>query len=263
MVCPGLPGGDQAEGAATKNGFGNRFELGRFCSGEKSWSVPVLRLAHTANQPPTVYLIHADQIDTPRMVQDAQYNNRWAWDADGFGQLPPNENPAGLGNFSFNLRMPGQYYDAESGLFYNHFRDYDPQAGRYIESDPIGLAGGENLYGYVKNSPLLRVDPMGLLDAPPIDLNQLEPSSPSTEYPGFDRRPHVPPPPPPPSDDSDPWPGQGDWRGQCIRLYELCVRKRWSGNCGACLNKCTAQQEWPFQGPGSCKPKNQCNIGDL
>lgn len=122
---------------------------------------PVLMLAHTANQPPTVYLIHADQIDTPRMVQDAQYNNRWAWDADGFGQLPPNENPAGLGTLSFNLRMPGQYYDAESGLFYNHFRDYDPGTGRYVESDPIGLAGGINTYSYVRGNPLSNVDPEG------------------------------------------------------------------------------------------------------
>ena len=123
---------------------------------------PVLMLAHTANQPPTVYLIHADQIDTPRMVQDAQYNNRWAWDADGFGQLPPNENPAGLGGFVFNLRMPGQYFDAESGLFYNHFRDYDPGTGRYVESDPIGLAGGINTYTYVGGNPVSFVDPLGL-----------------------------------------------------------------------------------------------------
>lgn len=122
---------------------------------------PVLMLVHTANHPPAVYFIHADQIDTPRIVQDAQFNNRWAWDPDGFGQLPPNENPAGLGAFTFNLRMPGQYFDAESGLFYNHFRDYDPQAGRYIESDPIGLAGGVNTYSYVGGNPISRIDPTG------------------------------------------------------------------------------------------------------
>jgi hypothetical protein len=49
-------------------------------------------------------------------------------------------------------------------------------------------------------------------------------------------------------------------------LYEMCVQNRWSGNCGQCLNKCTAQQEWPFgKGPGFCSPKkkkNSCNIGD-
>lgn len=126
---------------------------------------PVLLLVHAAsppNSPPAVYFIHADQIDTPRIVQDNQYRNRWAWDPDGFGQLPPNDNPQGLGSFTFNLRMPGQFFDAESGLFYNHFRDYDPQTGRYIESDPIGLAGGVNTYAYVGGDPLRYVDPRGL-----------------------------------------------------------------------------------------------------
>lgn len=126
---------------------------------------PVLLLVHAAsppNSPPAVYFIHADQIDTPRIVQDNQYRNRWAWDPDGFGQLPPNDNPQGLGSFTFNLRMPGQFFDAESGLYYNHFRDYDPQTGRYIESDPIGLAGGVNTYSYVEGDPIRAVDPYGL-----------------------------------------------------------------------------------------------------
>jgi len=61
---------------------------------------PVLLLVPVASQPVSVFFIHADQIDTPRIVQDSQYNNRWAWDPDGFGQLPPNENPAGLGAFA-------------------------------------------------------------------------------------------------------------------------------------------------------------------
>jgi RHS repeat-associated protein len=41
--------------------------------------------------------------------------------------------------FVYNLRMPGQYFDAETGLNYDNFRDYDPGTGRYVESDPIGL----------------------------------------------------------------------------------------------------------------------------
>ena len=59
-------------------------------------------------------------------------------------------------------RYPGQYFDAESGLHYNYFRDYDPSTGRYIESDPIGLRGGLSTYGYALQSPLNRVDPLGL-----------------------------------------------------------------------------------------------------
>ena len=54
-------------------------------------------------------------------------------DADGIG-------------FTFNLRFPGQYFDEETGLHYNYFRDYDPKTGRYIESDPIGLDGGSHIF---------------------------------------------------------------------------------------------------------------------
>lgn len=61
--------------------------------------------------------------------------------------------------------LPGQYFDAESGLNYNYFRDYDPKTGRYIEPDPIGLAGGINLYPYTENNPLNKTDRYGLQTA--------------------------------------------------------------------------------------------------
>ncbi|WP_133372134.1 RHS repeat-associated core domain-containing protein, partial [Sulfurirhabdus autotrophica] len=62
-----------------------------------------------------------------------------------------------------NLRFPGQYYDQETGLHYNYFRNYDPGTGRYTTSDPIGLAGGSfSTYTYVDNDPLSYVDPDGL-----------------------------------------------------------------------------------------------------
>lgn len=60
------------------------------------------------------------------------------------------------------LRFQGQYYDAETGLHYNRYRYYDPQIAAYISQDPIGLAGGENVYAYAPN-PLDWIDPLGLI----------------------------------------------------------------------------------------------------
>jgi RHS repeat-associated protein len=61
-----------------------------------------------------------------------------------------------------NLRFPGQYYDAETGTHYNYFRDYDPSTGRYVQSDPIGLEGGLNAFGYVGGDPINIMDVFGL-----------------------------------------------------------------------------------------------------
>jgi RHS repeat-associated protein len=61
-----------------------------------------------------------------------------------------------------DLRFSGQQYDVETGLHYNYFRDYEPGTGRYLQPDPIGLAGGINLYQYVGGNALRYVDPYGL-----------------------------------------------------------------------------------------------------
>jgi len=67
----------------------------------------------------------------------------------------------GGGGLAPGLRFPGQYYQPETGLYYNYFRDYDPSTGRYIQSDPIGLEGGLNTYLYAKANPLRYTDPTG------------------------------------------------------------------------------------------------------
>jgi RHS repeat-associated protein len=86
----------------------------------------------------------------------------WKWDQqEPFGNNVADENPSGLGAFDLPLRLPGQYFDKETNLHYNYFRDYDPSIGRYGESDPIGLLGGLNTYSYVVASPLRFVDRKG------------------------------------------------------------------------------------------------------
>jgi RHS repeat-associated protein len=60
------------------------------------------------------------------------------------------------------MRFPGQRYDAATGLYHNYFRDYDPAIGRYVQSDPIGLAGGISTYAYGNGAPLGFSDPLGL-----------------------------------------------------------------------------------------------------
>ncbi|MFC5771131.1 RHS repeat domain-containing protein [Thauera sinica] len=91
----------------------------------------------------------------------------WRWESDAFGSTAANADPAGTGtSTTVNLRLPGQYFDKESGLFYNWKRYYDPTIGRYISPDPIGIAGGLNLFGYAKQNPLRFIDPDDLSPDP-------------------------------------------------------------------------------------------------
>jgi RHS repeat-associated protein len=117
-------------------------------------------------QPPVekkVYFIHVDHLNTPRLIADEQQRVVWRWDqTEPFGDSVPDENPSGLGTFEFPGRLPGQYFDRETSLHYNYFRDYDPVLGRYAQSDPIGLPGGINTYSYVMSNALLRIDVLGL-----------------------------------------------------------------------------------------------------
>jgi RHS repeat-associated protein len=113
----------------------------------------------------SIHYVHSDHLNTPRAITDEKGIVRWRWAFAGnaFGDQPADGDPQRGGKvFEYNLRFPGQYFDAESGLHYNYFRDYDPSTGRYVQSDPIGLKGGSNTYSYVAGSPLRFVDPKGL-----------------------------------------------------------------------------------------------------
>ena len=126
-------------------------------------NIPVATL-RPAGSGVAVYYIHTDHLNTPRRISRASDNQIvWRWDNDPFGRHTANEDPDGDSQlFTFSLRYPGQYYDEETGLHYNYFRDYDPVTGRYIQSDLIGLNGGLNTYAYVNGNPTVYVDPLGL-----------------------------------------------------------------------------------------------------
>jgi RHS repeat-associated protein len=111
-----------------------------------------------------LFYIDSDQLNTPRTITNQAKQKRWEWNSDAFGTTLANENPAALGVFTFNLRFPGQYFDKETGLHYNYFRDYNPAIGRYIQSDPIGLEAGLNTFAYVDGNPLSLIDPEGLME---------------------------------------------------------------------------------------------------
>ncbi|QNA99625.1 DUF6765 family protein [Massilia sp. Se16.2.3] len=112
-----------------------------------------------------VYAIHTDHLGTPQAVSNSAQQIVWQASTTAFGkaQILHAALSAGSGNvFEMNLRMPGQVYDAETGLSQNYLRDYDPELGRYTTPDPLGLEGGINPYVYVGSNPLTRIDPLGL-----------------------------------------------------------------------------------------------------
>lgn len=114
----------------------------------------------------SIYQLYADHLGTPRSVIDPARNVEvWRWGITGsaFGDHAADNDPDADGvNFLLNLRFPGQYYDIETALNYNGHRDYESAAGRYVESDPVGLKGGINSYSYVKSNPLINIDKNGL-----------------------------------------------------------------------------------------------------
>ncbi len=123
----------------------------------------VIEHAALANPPRSLHLQH-DHLGTPRLARNDAGVIQWRWDSDGYGTTTPTHDPDGDGKATvINLRFPGQYYDQESGNYYNWNRYYSPRLGRYLSADPIGIEGGANGYGYVEGTPLSAVDPDGLM----------------------------------------------------------------------------------------------------
>ena len=111
-----------------------------------------------------VLYLHTDHLDTPRLATNASQTVVWKLPPhEPFGTAQAQQDPDQDGMATdIPLRFAGQVFDADTGLHYNYFRDYDPWTGRYIQSDPIGLAGGPNGYLYAGANPLSFTDPMGL-----------------------------------------------------------------------------------------------------
>lgn len=103
----------------------------------------------------SIAYVTADDFGTPGAISDSSGATLWTWAYQGnpWGEQAPSSN-----DYTYNLRFPGRYYDAETGLSYNINRDYDAMTGRYIQSDPIGLEGGPNTYSYGNQSPLVFFD---------------------------------------------------------------------------------------------------------
>ncbi|NZA27454.1 RHS repeat-associated core domain-containing protein, partial [Luteimonas sp. SJ-92] len=122
-----------------------------------------------------LHYVQPDHLGTPRAVIDPVRSVAvWNWDlaSEAFGNSPPNEDPDADGTgFVFDMRFPGQRYDAASALSQNYFRDYEPETGRYSQSDPIGFQGGIATYGYAYSNSLLWQDARGLS---PITCSNIE-----------------------------------------------------------------------------------------
>ncbi|MEO6976677.1 MAG: RHS repeat-associated core domain-containing protein, partial [Gallionella sp.] len=116
------------------------------------------------------YTYQNDHLGTPMKLLSQSGAVVWSATYDAFGKATVN--PAST--VTNNLRLPGQYYDQETGLHYNWMRYYDPGTGRYVTSDPIGLLGGINMYAYLDGNPLNSIDPFGLFDiTDPADWPQV------------------------------------------------------------------------------------------
>lgn len=122
--------------------------------------IPVAMVT-AVNASPTLYYIDADHLNTPKKLRDATKATVWDMSSYPFGDIYNIQ-----GSQSLNVRFAGQYLDNNTGLHYNWNRYYDATTGRYITSDPIGLSGGINSYGYALQNPISNIDPEGLYAIP-------------------------------------------------------------------------------------------------
>ena len=115
------------------------------------WSTdPILRRSGAS-----YFYYQTDHLGTPQQMIDGAGNVVHSREMRAFGEVAQS-------GIEDRWRLPGQLESGETGLYYNYFRDYQPGTGRYVQSDPIGLGGGYNIYVYAENNGLSFMDPNGL-----------------------------------------------------------------------------------------------------
>jgi RHS repeat-associated protein len=105
----------------------------------------------------SAYAIHTDRLGTAHILSDEYGEIVWRSEYSPFGRAK-----VLVDSITFNHRLPGHYEDNETGTYYNYQRDYDPDTGRYLTSDPISINGGLNTYLYASADPLNNIDVLGL-----------------------------------------------------------------------------------------------------
>ncbi|CAN0385529.1 unnamed protein product, partial [Phaeothamnion confervicola] len=104
----------------------------------------------------TLYFVHGGHFGQPLKMTSSTKSVVWDVNVEPFGQISQV-----VATIDQDLRLPGQWEQFETDLYQNWWRDYDPSIGRFVQPDPIGLAGGSNIYGYGRQNPLGIVDPDG------------------------------------------------------------------------------------------------------
>ncbi|MFT3779450.1 MAG: RHS repeat-associated core domain-containing protein [Ottowia sp.] len=205
------------------------------------WSTDPIWQANASNGSLTdastsYHYLHTDHLGTPTLATDKSGATTWKAVSEAFGAagaLPESR-------ITMNLRFPGQYFDSETGTHYNYFRNYNPYAGRYLQSDPLKIWGGINLFEYSGGDPVRDRDSMGL--APDICRG------PDCSNPPYDPTPDGPKPSPNKSPKKDR--GYEGWMEKCVD--EVCETIKADTFTGWCQQKgCKLLTKWACKRAGT------------